>query len=275
MSIPVCRAAWPSNGFRAYAEVGGDVAGYRHAGRLQVRFDARVEQQALQRRQLSLLGIELPGEPVDAGLQRRQHGVASAAGVLDAADGGRLVEVELAVELAHLHQTLAERIQAGRLRLQLAQLDRQRVQAALRVDAHATKLGVLLADLPLQVMDLRQRAVARTGDGQGEHRRPGSGTRARPATPPKTASSARAGWRDPRVLGSFLARETSMLLHVFPKSNVGTMHRAESATSRRRDNGPKSLADCGSFASLARKARALERWTAHCARRCHRRCANR
>ncbi|CAM5349195.1 DciA family protein [Rhodanobacter lindaniclasticus] len=36
------------------------------------------------------------------------------------------------------------------------------------------------------------------------------------------------------------------------------MHRAESATSRRRDNGPKSLADCGSFASLARKAGALE-----------------
>lgn len=36
------------------------------------------------------------------------------------------------------------------------------------------------------------------------------------------------------------------------------MHRAEPATSRRRDNGPKSLADCGSFASLARKADALE-----------------
>lgn len=36
------------------------------------------------------------------------------------------------------------------------------------------------------------------------------------------------------------------------------MHRAEPATSRRRDNGPKSLADCGSFASLARKAGALE-----------------
>jgi hypothetical protein len=36
------------------------------------------------------------------------------------------------------------------------------------------------------------------------------------------------------------------------------MHRAEPATSRRRDNGPRSLADCGSFASLARKAGALE-----------------
>ncbi|MGB3461164.1 DUF721 domain-containing protein [Rhodanobacter lindaniclasticus] len=36
------------------------------------------------------------------------------------------------------------------------------------------------------------------------------------------------------------------------------MHRAEPTTSRRRDNGPKSLADCGSFASLARKADALE-----------------
>ncbi len=36
------------------------------------------------------------------------------------------------------------------------------------------------------------------------------------------------------------------------------MQRAESATSRRRGHGPKSLADCGSFASLAEKASALE-----------------
>ncbi|MEO6926685.1 MAG: DUF721 domain-containing protein [Rhodanobacter sp.] len=36
------------------------------------------------------------------------------------------------------------------------------------------------------------------------------------------------------------------------------MQRAESATSRRRGNGPKSLVDCGSFATLAQKAGALE-----------------
>lgn len=36
------------------------------------------------------------------------------------------------------------------------------------------------------------------------------------------------------------------------------MQRATPATSRRTGNGPKSLVDCGSFATLARKAGALE-----------------
>ena len=36
------------------------------------------------------------------------------------------------------------------------------------------------------------------------------------------------------------------------------MQRAAPATSRRSGNGPKSLVDCGSFATLARKAGALE-----------------
>jgi hypothetical protein len=36
------------------------------------------------------------------------------------------------------------------------------------------------------------------------------------------------------------------------------MQRAAPATSRRSNNGPKSLVDCGSFATLARKAGALE-----------------
>lgn len=36
------------------------------------------------------------------------------------------------------------------------------------------------------------------------------------------------------------------------------MQRADSAASRRPGQGPKSLADCGSFATLARKAGALE-----------------
>ncbi|HZX70426.1 MAG TPA: DUF721 domain-containing protein [Rhodanobacter sp.] len=36
------------------------------------------------------------------------------------------------------------------------------------------------------------------------------------------------------------------------------MQRAEPTTSRRHGNGPKSLADCGSFASLAQKAGTLE-----------------
>ncbi|MEO6926243.1 MAG: DUF721 domain-containing protein, partial [Rhodanobacter sp.] len=36
------------------------------------------------------------------------------------------------------------------------------------------------------------------------------------------------------------------------------MQRAGTATSRRRGHGPKSLADCGSFASLAEKASKLE-----------------
>ncbi|EIL91207.1 MULTISPECIES: DUF721 domain-containing protein [Rhodanobacter] len=36
------------------------------------------------------------------------------------------------------------------------------------------------------------------------------------------------------------------------------MQRVTPATSRRRDNGPKSLVDCGSFATLAQKAESLE-----------------
>jgi hypothetical protein len=47
-------------------------------------------------------------------------------------------------------------------------------------------------------------------------------------------------------------------LHIFPNSNSGTMQRASPAVSRCKDNGPKALADCGSFATLARKAGALE-----------------
>jgi hypothetical protein len=47
-------------------------------------------------------------------------------------------------------------------------------------------------------------------------------------------------------------------LHIDPTSNSGTMQRATPAISRRIGNGPKPLADCGSFATLARKADALE-----------------
>ena len=45
---------------------------------------------------------------------------------------------------------------------------------------------------------------------------------------------------------------------VFPKSNAGTVQRATPATTRRLGNGPKSIVDCGSFATLARKAGMLE-----------------
>src|SRR6185312_6726934 len=122
-------------------------------------------QQALQRRELRLLDVELAGQLIDSSLQGRWQGVAGAARVLDAADGGRLVEVELAaIELAHLDQSLAERVQAGRLCLQLAQFDRQRIEASLRLHAHAAQLAVLLPDLLLQIVQLRQRTVARTGN---------------------------------------------------------------------------------------------------------------
>jgi hypothetical protein len=47
-------------------------------------------------------------------------------------------------------------------------------------------------------------------------------------------------------------------LHVFPRSIFGTMQRVTPATSRRSDKGPRSLTDCGSFATLARKAASLE-----------------
>jgi hypothetical protein len=45
---------------------------------------------------------------------------------------------------------------------------------------------------------------------------------------------------------------------MFPKSNADNVQRATPAISRRLGNGPKSLVDCGSFATLAKKAGVLE-----------------
>jgi hypothetical protein len=45
---------------------------------------------------------------------------------------------------------------------------------------------------------------------------------------------------------------------MFPKSNSDTTPRAALPTSRRTDHGPKSIVECGSFATLARKASVLE-----------------
>lgn len=45
---------------------------------------------------------------------------------------------------------------------------------------------------------------------------------------------------------------------MFPKSNAGTVQRTTPATSRRLGNGPKSIVDCGSFATLAKRAGVLE-----------------
>ena len=45
---------------------------------------------------------------------------------------------------------------------------------------------------------------------------------------------------------------------MFPKSNAGTVQRTAPATSRRLGNGPKSIVDCGSFATLAKRAGVLE-----------------
>ena len=45
---------------------------------------------------------------------------------------------------------------------------------------------------------------------------------------------------------------------MFPKSNAGSVQRTTPATSRRLGNGPKSIVDCGSFATLAKRAGVLE-----------------
>ena len=52
-------------------------------------------------------------------------------------------------------------------------------------------------------------------------------------------------------------------MHIFPKSNAGTVQRISPASpsqaiSRRAGNGPKSIVECGSFATLAKKAGVLE-----------------
>lgn len=53
-----------------------------------------------------------------------------------------------------------------------------------------------------------------------------------------------------------------MICMSFPWSNVGTVQRTisgtTSATTRRLGNGPKPIVECGSFATLARKAGVLE-----------------
>ncbi len=45
---------------------------------------------------------------------------------------------------------------------------------------------------------------------------------------------------------------------MFPKSNSGTMQRTSPSTPRHPGHGPKSIVECGSFATLARKAHVLE-----------------
>ncbi len=45
---------------------------------------------------------------------------------------------------------------------------------------------------------------------------------------------------------------------MFPKSNSGTTQRGALPASRRIDHGPKSIVECGSFATLAQKASVLE-----------------
>jgi hypothetical protein len=48
------------------------------------------------------------------------------------------------------------------------------------------------------------------------------------------------------------------MICITPRIDIGSMQPTASATSRRRLNGPKPLADCGSFATLANKAGTLE-----------------
>lgn len=71
--------------------------------------------------------------------------------LIAATNADRLVEVELAVlQLAHLGQALAQGVEPGGLRLQLAQACRQGVDLGLRSALRLRKLGLLLRDLGLQ-----------------------------------------------------------------------------------------------------------------------------
>lgn len=60
-----------------------------------------------------------------------------------------------------------------------------------------------------------------------------------------------------RARGNQPVRETSMIC-ITPRLDVGSMRPTTSATNRRRNSGPKPLVECGSFATLAKKADTLE-----------------
>ena len=74
------------------------------------------------------------------------------------------------VELADLRQAVAERIEPRRLRLQLAELDRERVEIALRVLVEQRELFAFGRNRGAQLGDFMQIASARTGeeDRRGE-----------------------------------------------------------------------------------------------------------
>jgi hypothetical protein len=65
-----------------------------------------------------------------------------------------------------LSQTLAQRIEARGLSLQLTEFRGQCIQLPMSILAQITQLPVLLFDLLMQRIDLSKRAIARAGHGQ-------------------------------------------------------------------------------------------------------------
>ncbi len=168
----------------------------------QAGFDAAIHQHALQRLQLGLLAVELAGQLVDAGIEGKRQGVSTESPTLASGPptAGCLVEVELAVvQLADLGQPFTERVKAGRLGLQLAELDRQGVEIALGVlFAHVGELGVLGHHLLAQTLDVRQRPVPWAGHGQGDRRTDTGTDDDGGGADRRSVCGARANKRDPR-----------------------------------------------------------------------------
>jgi hypothetical protein len=143
--------------------------------------------------------------------------VRRAADFLDTAHRRCLVEIEFAiVQLAHLGQALAERVESGRLRLELTKLDGKCVEVALGILLDGAEPGVLRIDLLLQLADLGKRAIPRAGHGEGHCRAQRHATghrhRCQSADPPAHATTGQI-----EGLGHLLGAGHEYDLHAFPR----------------------------------------------------------
>jgi len=152
----------------ALAEAGGHVAlRDGHAARQQRVVDLAVEEQVLEHAELRFLAVELGAEVVDA-LADRERRVGAGRGLFGTAHRGIGAEIELAVvELADFGQAIAERVEARRLRLQLAELARERVEVTLGFGVEVGDRFALGGDRRAQLGDLAKIACRRAGEEDG------------------------------------------------------------------------------------------------------------
>ena len=127
------------------------------------------------------------------------------------AHSGIGTEIEFAVlEFADLRQAIAQRVEARRLGLELAELLRKRIEVALGVLVDACERFALTCDAGAQIGDLVQAARGRAGEEEGRSESGAEKRERRPARMPAAISRPRGESRSMRV-GTACAFPTIMM----------------------------------------------------------------